>query len=235
MKNKYFGDINDYCKYGLIRAILRSNKFDLLMAWMLTPDDSNNDGKHTNYLSESNTEWCKYDSDLYKGLQSLMSNTGTRNVGLIEKTNLLPGAKYYPREVPDSSNDRRDWFQDLLSNAKDFDLIFLDPDNGLEVKSKPYGRKNSSKYLYWHEVEALWQQGKSILVYQHFSREKRQSFIRRLRVGLQNNTKDSLIATFTTSHVVFFLILQKEHQKYYNSIIENIAKYWAKQIQLFKD
>lgn len=233
MKNKYFGDINDYRKYGLIRAILRSNKFSLLVAWMLTPDDSNNDGKHTNYLSEPDND--KYDSDLYKGLQSLMSNTGTRNVGLIEKTNLLPGAKYYPREVPDSSNDRRDWFQDLLSNAKDFDLIFLDPDNGLEVKSKPYGRKNSSKYLYWHEVEALWQQGKSILVYQHFCREKRQSFIRRLRVGLQKNTKGSLIAAFKTPSVVFFLVLQPECQKYYDSIIANVEKCWAEQIQLCKD
>lgn len=205
MKNKYFGDINDYRKYGLIRAILRSNNFNLLIAWMLTPDDSNNDGKRTDYLSKTDDEWCKYDSELYKELQHLMKNPSTRNIGLIEKTNLLPGAKFFSREVSDSSNDRKDCFQDLLSHAKDSDLVFLDPDNGLEVKSKPCGWKNSSKYLYWNEVKALWQQGKSILIYQHFCREKRQSFIWRLREGLQKNTKGSLIAAFKTSRVVFFL------------------------------
>ena len=70
MKNKYFGDIDDYRKYGLIRAILRSNEFNLLIAWMLTPDDSNNDGKRIDYLSKTDDEWCKYDSELYKEVKS---------------------------------------------------------------------------------------------------------------------------------------------------------------------
>ena len=123
----------------------------------------------------------------------------------------------------------------LLSNAKDSDLVFLDPDNGIEVNSKPYGRKDSSKYLYWREISDLWEQGKSLLIYQHFCREKRQSFIRRLREGLQKNTKSSLIPAFTTAHVVFFLVLQPEYQKYYDSIVANIEKYWTSQIQLCKD
>jgi hypothetical protein len=234
MKNKYFGDINDYRKYGLIRAILCSNKFNLLVAWMLTSDDLNNDGKHIDYLSKPK-KWHKYDEELYKGLQQLMSNPGTRNVGLIEKTNLLPGAKYFSHEVPDSSNDRRDWFQELLSHATDSDLVFLDPDNGIEVNSKPYGRKDSSKYLYWREISDLWEQGKSLLIYQYFCREKRQSFIRRLREGLQKNTKGSLISVFKTPRVVFFLVLQPECQKYYDSIVADVENYWAKQIQLFKN
>jgi len=75
MKNKYFGDINDYRKYGLIRAILRSYKFRLLVAWMLTPDDPNNDGKFTDYLSTD--DWRKYDEELYDGLKHLMNTTAS--------------------------------------------------------------------------------------------------------------------------------------------------------------
>ena len=33
MKDQYFGDINDYRKYGLLRPIIASS------GWMLTPDD----------------------------------------------------------------------------------------------------------------------------------------------------------------------------------------------------
>lgn len=46
----------------------------------------------------------------------------------------------------------------------------------LEVKSKPYGRKNSSKYLYWREVEALWPLGKSLLIFQYFYSRKAVQF-----------------------------------------------------------
>jgi hypothetical protein len=39
MKNQYFGDINDYRKYGLLRMLHSTGDGRLLVAWMLTPDD----------------------------------------------------------------------------------------------------------------------------------------------------------------------------------------------------
>jgi len=75
-----------------------------------------------------------------------------------------------------------------------------------------------------HEISSLWGQGKSLLIYQHFCRENRQSFIQRLKEKLKNETKCSSITAFTTSNVVFFLVLQPEHQKYYNSIVANVKK-----------
>ena len=39
MKDQYFGDINDYRKYGLLRAITASSGLRLLVVWMLTPDE----------------------------------------------------------------------------------------------------------------------------------------------------------------------------------------------------
>jgi len=45
MKNQYFGDVNDYRKYGLLRALQSTWDGSLLVAWMLTPDDSGRDQK----------------------------------------------------------------------------------------------------------------------------------------------------------------------------------------------
>lgn len=39
MKNQYFGDINDYRKYGLIRLLTGAGKLKTTVCWMLTPDD----------------------------------------------------------------------------------------------------------------------------------------------------------------------------------------------------
>ena len=58
----------------------------------------------------------------------------------------------------------RRWCQD----AQGAEVVFLDPDNGVEVRSRPYGRKDSSKYVYWREVKALAKAGRSVLVYQHY-------------------------------------------------------------------
>jgi hypothetical protein len=44
MKDQYFGDINDYRKYGLLRAIQSRGTGRLLVAWMLTPADGGRDG-----------------------------------------------------------------------------------------------------------------------------------------------------------------------------------------------
>jgi len=228
MKNQYFGDINDYRKYGLIRSILRCYEFRLLVAWMLTTNDKRTDGGFTGYLCEP--AWGVHDRELYDELhRCLISQKNTRNVALIEKTNLLPGARYYSREVPDSYNDRIMWSQELLSEARGSDLVFLDPDNGLEIKSKPLGRKDSSKYLYWHEISSLWEQGKSLLIYQHFCREKRHLFIERIRGELEKVTKNR-VAAFVTPNVVFFLTLQPEHKKYLDYIVADVESKWDNQI-----
>ncbi len=45
MKNQYFGDINDYRKYGLLRAIQSKGEARLLVAWMLTENDGSRDSR----------------------------------------------------------------------------------------------------------------------------------------------------------------------------------------------
>jgi hypothetical protein len=40
----------------------------------------------------------------------------------------------------------------MLARFRGTDLIFFDPDNGMEVGSRPWGRRDSCKYLYWREL-----------------------------------------------------------------------------------
>lgn len=225
MKNQYFGDINDYRKYGLIRSILSAGKFRMLIAWMLTPDDGSTDGRFTNY-----DVLRGHDGELYEGIQNLLKGNA-RKVSLLEQTNLLPGATYYSRDMTDDIKDRLSWAQELILRSHNSDLVFLDPDNGIEVKSKPYGRKNSSKYLYWRELIELWAKGKSILIYQHFRREKRDRFIHRMLGELRDRATGSFVEAFSTSRIVFFLVLQPEHQKYYSAIVADVQGKWGGQIQ----
>lgn len=229
MKNQYFGDINDYRKYGLLRAIRHCTGLRLLVAWMLTPDDGSTDGQFVNYLAHP-SQWERHDPDLYWGLKGLLDSGLTREVALIERSNLIPGAGYFSEIVPAQGADRRHWFASLQGHSAPYDFVFLDPDNGLEVKSTPYGRRNSSKFLYWREVEALWSSGRSLLIYQHFIREKRSAFVRRMLESLEIRTPGSLVEAFSTPNVVFLMALQPAHHHYHIGVVESVQEGWEGQI-----
>ena len=138
MKNQYFGDINDYRKYGLIRAIIEVTNARMLIGWMLTPDDGSTDGKFISYLDDPE-RWSHHDPDLFHRLKDLLANGGARNVRLLDGTNLLPSSTGFTDIVPDAVTARLKWSQSLLEKSNHCDFVFLDPDNGLEVKSKPLG------------------------------------------------------------------------------------------------
>ena len=230
MKNQYFGDINDYRKYGLLRAIIDATEMRVFVEWMLTPDDGSRDGKFVDYLHDRST-WRSFDPPLFDVLKEAMHSDMTRHVHLIEKSNIIARTTFESSTVPDGAIERRPWFEGLLENAANSDLVFLDPDNGLEVKSRPYGRKNSSKYVYWKEIKSLWQRGKSLLIYQHFIREKRPVFIQRMLKDLQDNAPDSLVEAFSTSNVLFLLALQPEHHCFHRPIVELVRERWGGQIE----
>ena len=229
MKDQYFGDINDYRKYGLLRSIIGDNGLRVMIAWMLTPDDGSTDGKFVSYLEQPH-KWLRYDPILFEQLQGLLANGQRRRVSLIESTDLLPNAEYFSVHVPDSAPERSVWFTSLSEQAQRSELVFLDPDNGIEVKSKPYGQKGSSKYAYWREVEALWSFGKSLLIYQHFIREKRTNFIRRMLECLRAATPGSFVEAFSTSNVVFLMALQPKQRRFHVGIVDFVQENWKGQI-----
>ena len=229
MKNQYFGDINDYRKYGLLRALTAATPLNCLVAWMLTPDDGSTSGQFIKYLDEAH-RWQHHDPELYNGLQSLMTRTQDRGVRLIERTNLLPNTRYYSEAVPDDGHSRMSWLDGLIQESKTADLVFLDPDNGMEVKSKPFGRKHSSKFAYWHEVERLWSEGKSILIYQHFIREKRDLFTQRMLQKLQEMTPGSQVTGYSTANVFFMAALQPTHHEHNDDWRDSVHRRWLGQI-----
>jgi hypothetical protein len=211
MKNQYFGDVNDYRKYGLLRSILAASDLRMLVAWMLTPDDDRSDGNFTDYLSDDSS-LGGHDPQLFAALRAFLADGQQRTVALIEQSELLPRSRYFSQLVPDKAKARGQWFRALRGAAQDTDIVFLDPDNGIEVRSVRYGRRNSSKYVFWREVEELAAMGKSLVIYQHFRRENRDAFVARMKSELQQRTRMSFVVGRRTSHVLFLVAAQESHR-----------------------
>ncbi len=176
MRDRYVGDIGDFAKYGLLRAIGKGKR--LGVAWYLCADpevDNSGDGRHTAYLQRPD-EWRHLDPDLFDTLKNLIIEK-RRSVAEIEKSGILGSADFADEPVDvtqiavrERKSWRRAWFERVQNALSACDLVFSDPDNGLypNEKFKPT-RKENAKRIPLYEALAL-AEGRTAVVYHHNTR-----------------------------------------------------------------
>lgn len=237
MKNQYFGDVNDYLKYGLLRCFSHAD-WHIGVCWMLTPDDGSRQGRKTDYLSRGSA-WRRHDPFLFDALNSTIGAGAPRRVAVVEGGSVIPNASFFSRTVPDNkprcSADnklrRSAWFESALDALSSCDLLFFDPDNGLEVRSKPPGSRDSTKYLWWSEVRLAWERGFSLLIFQHFTREKRQPFVDRLKGQLEREAAGAVVTPLRSASVLFLLACQPQHEAMAKLALELVRSRWQERLR----
>lgn len=162
MQDRYVGDIGDYAKYSLLRALSRGCK--LGVSWYLFPDEDSGDGGHVGYLLRPD-KWRAPDPETFNALRKLMGDIfldeQERSVVAIEQSGLLPDTTFWSHMVvhegpggPALAKYRNDWFRDSLAALESCDIVFADPDNGLRDRERfqPTQRKSGKSIC---EDEAL--------------------------------------------------------------------------------
>lgn len=175
MQNRYAGDVGDFGKIGLLRQIEKSELI-IGVNWYLAPDENHNaDGKHIGYITDSRYNRC--DDLLRNSLKEIVNSK--RSVSALETMNLIPNAIYYHEVLhsPSRTFSRRVWHNQALEVLKYADIVFLDPDNGLLVKSVSAGSAKSNKYVISSEITDYFAAGKSIIIYNHRCREQESVYL----------------------------------------------------------
>ena len=225
MKHQYFGDINDYRKYGLLRGLSGQGAFRTGVCWMLTGPDRRSDGGMVSYLQNAEA-FREFAPDLFDFLHDCIHVRRKRHTSLLESSGYLPSTRFFSRPIADDERSRTTYFTRMLRHFAEVDLVFFDPDNGFEIKSRPIGRTGASKYLYWTEFRRTYAAGHSVLVYQHFPRENRQIFIRRVASMLIEQTRTDAVFSFRTPRVVFFLAAQRRHLEHFTVHAGDVEGRW---------
>jgi hypothetical protein len=195
MQDRYVGDVGDFGKYGLLRAL--APDLALGVVWYLVPNESHNaDGKHISYLRPSRKNSVRFRNcspRLYDALAEIVEEEN-RSVESIQKRGVLPeGSVFYadrltyaglppigPSARDTRLNHRKRWVEQALHMTRDTDIVFLDPDNGLECKTEPHHSKGP-KYVYFDEVQPHLNRGQSVVIYHHLDR----SFSAGVQIELQ--------------------------------------------------
>jgi hypothetical protein len=228
MKDQYFGDVNDFRKYGLLRVLTGADKLRLGVCWMLTAPDGRADGKFLAYLGQRE-KYRPLDPELFDWLHKVVGSERDRRTARIEKSGFLGSALFQSRLLTDALSDRETYFAECAEKfaGSDLDLVFFDPDNGLEVRSTPRGHRRSSKYLYWKEVFSIFDSGSSVLIYQHFIREKRSAFTARMAEELRRRVNPAAVFSFRTPHVLFLLAAHERHVPTFREQLAVFGSHWS--------
>jgi len=114
--------------------------------------------------------------------------SGKRSVASLEKARLLPSNTVYFSELLDfhqkysSQNNkdkeerevrRKDWLKKAIQSVSDCNVIFVDPDNGLQIASCPkINQMRSGKFAYYPEIMELAKGKELCVIYHHLNRHK---------------------------------------------------------------
>jgi hypothetical protein len=92
-----------------------------------------------------------------------------RSIKEIENGLILPKETiFYSKPLPHSSvnpsereEERKNWFKESLSQLKSADIIFLDPDNGIQTDKVRKTQTKAIKYVFKNEIKLYYELDKS--------------------------------------------------------------------------
>ncbi len=237
MQNRYTGDIGDYSKLGLLRA-LQSAGFSIGLNWYLTPDETHNsDGRHVDYLKQEKYRAC--DPGLWLGLKAIVDGDN-REVRYMENDDILQ-ATFFSDCLDFSDDDvsgkrkckpkaertalRGDWFRRSLARLAGKDIVCVDPDNGLVVSSA-LGRPKENKYVLPEELARYYAQGSTIVYYQHKARRKDPFYTDQLKALLRREDlpgASGIALKFEkVSQRYYMFIVQPRHREMVEKSVKNM-------------
>jgi hypothetical protein len=199
MQDRYVGDVGDFAKYALLRRLAGTSierPVRLGVVWCLYPDEKHNfDGKHVSYLRRP--EFADLDDDLLAALR-LIVESGRRSISAVAAAKILPRPTVFCpglASLPEGALSKREdrlihrsrWLETCFQITESSELVFFDPDNGIEVASVPKHHQNAGKYIYWDELAPFWTRGHALLIYHHLNRTKSaHAQIAQLRANLRS-------------------------------------------------
>jgi hypothetical protein len=175
MQHRFVGDIGDYIKISILRGLAPGAR--LGVAWWLHPEQTHsNDGQHVDYLGSA-SRWRPLNPALFDHLRTAVT-TGARHIDSLEAALTGLDVRFAGEAIPidcapkQRPSAREAWFGQVLRAMEGTELVFVDPDNGLEPASYRETLASSAKSIRISEVKRLAGDGRSVLVYHHQTRRK---------------------------------------------------------------
>ena len=145
MKHQYFGDLNDLFKYDLLKYSCKNLGLEgITFVPLRTGNDHTTEGSNRNYDKASAG---KYNLELIEFLKQYI-DPKKRDTREIQKYFNAKGIHFnYLSDETFSHKERDKYFASINEKRYEKQILFFDPDNGLEIK------KSCEKHILYAEIE----------------------------------------------------------------------------------
>jgi hypothetical protein len=158
------GGVGDFGKFALLRHLMRGRY--LAVCWYLTgaSDKTRDHERQFDYLRRPH-EFRHLAPELY---DRLVEFVGKRHaladpLAELQHSGVLENTIFMRQEVPKMASSRPLWAKALANSVGGANLVFLDPDNGIE------GRRLTKRHVALAEIAALRQKGRALIIGHHQS------------------------------------------------------------------
>ena len=165
MQDRFLADVGDFGKFGLLRHLADANAdpvSTLAVIWYTVLSHNNRSPSRYRYLENANLIAC--DPPLARALRQIAFQGTLSDVPFVP---ILPVATaYFGDPVPVAGNTRVDWCARAVRMAHGYDIVFLDPDNGIAESNSSIHHVREAELALFAQLDA------TIVVYHHLHRRE---------------------------------------------------------------
>ena len=227
MQDHYVGDIGDYGKYGLLRNVTAVG-LSLAVNWYrVVPvhPGKQEDGKFTSYLDQPE-RYRQYDLELFDCLAGIVHGQ-KRSIEEIEASGVLKADFFSDALIPAR---RSQWHQAALHSTAGADVVFLDPDNGLETARTHQRGSAGEKHTTWQEVKDYYDRGQSVILYQHRPQRTKKKVCIQSVLDFQNTflkADHTLLLEYPRyTNRYYFLFAHQRHRPSLERVHHTVSENW---------
>jgi hypothetical protein len=150
MQIRHIGGIGDFGKFALLRHLMQGRRLAVCLYLTSANGALKDPGRHFDYLRRPE-EFRHLAPELFDQFAELAASRSSTTDPLtaLQMSGVLKNAAFHRHEVPKQTSLRPLWAELLVNSVGDANLVFLDPDRGIQ------GNRLTDRHVALREIAAL--------------------------------------------------------------------------------
>jgi hypothetical protein len=225
MQVEQIGGVGDFGKFALLRHLAKDRR--LAVCWYLTgeSDEGKDRDRHFDYLKRRD-DFRHFDPEVFDRLLEFDGGSRALIDPLTElhMSGILENAVFLRQQVPRQASLRRQWPDALVRSVRGTNLVFLDPDAGIQ------GKRLTPSHVALAEIAALRSPERTLIIgHQQSGRRAEVKFIADQMRSLGCNPVEIIRLRLVTSR--FYVIA--DHDAATTELIATFVRKWGDRIKSY--
>jgi len=225
MRTRHIGNVGDLGKLALLRQLMEGRQ--LAVCWYLTGDEGSDKlpRRYFDYLDRPG-DFRHLAPEVFDTLKEIARDPSAPcPVGALQASGILGDALFHGKQIPKGAVLRRSWALEFVRSVDGADLVFLDPNSGIQ------GTRLTPDHVALSELAALRRQGRVLVVGQQQS--GRRSDARFLKDRLQSLRCERIeLVRFRLGFSRFYVVA--DHDDAMSMRIASFAKRWGDLVKIYR-